>query len=152
MGLDVDVGVVGDVELDLGDGAAGEAAVDADAHAFTVQREVAGLGADLGGGDGLVVDVQRGGAVRLAVFADGRRGEVDAEDALGAAHGPFVDRDVVVRADPEGVPPALTEDLGQERVLHRDVRVVAREPGGDLGDVGARQGVRRRRRGSARAT
>jgi hypothetical protein len=56
--------------------------------------------------------------------------------ALRRAHVEFVDRDVVVLADPVGRPPVLTQDLGLKRVLHRNVRVVAGEPGGALGDRG----------------
>jgi hypothetical protein len=55
---------------------------------------------------------------------------------LGGAHVELVDGDVVVLADPEGVPAPLAQHLGAEGVLHRDVGVVPREAGRRLGDGG----------------
>jgi hypothetical protein len=46
-----------------------------------------------------------------------------------------VDGDVVVLADPEGVPALLAHDLGQRCVLHRDVAGVTGEALRALGDL-----------------
>jgi hypothetical protein len=56
--------------------------------------------------------------------------------ALRRAHGPLVDRHVVVLADPERVPARLAEHLRHRRALHRDVARVAGEALGALGDLG----------------
>ena len=93
--LDVDVGVVGDVEHDLGDRAAGElelrsgvetrhgvGAVVADAQTLATQREVAHHGSDLFLGHQLIVDVELERPDALAVLTDLLFRELDADDVL----------------------------------------------------------------------
>jgi hypothetical protein len=90
--LDIDVGVVGDVEHDLDDPAAGEveavrvggadpvATVVADAQALAAQREVPEHRPDLVAGPQLVVDVQLQRSDRLVVLTHPFLGELDPHD------------------------------------------------------------------------
>ncbi len=55
---------------------------------------------------------------------------------LRGAQRPLVDRHVVVLADPERRPARVAQDVGHRGVLRRDVRAVAGEAGGGLGDRG----------------
>src|SRR5215207_3447293 len=124
--LDVDVGVVGDVEDDLDDPAPGEleavrvggadpvAAVVADAQALAAQREVSEHRPDLVLGHLLVVDVQLQGPDRLVMLTHPLLGELDPHDV--PARGRDGRRDHLLGWDPEEVvdvaEPVVFDDQG----------------------------------------
>ena len=130
--LDVDVGVIRDVEDDLLDLAVRELEprarvhardgirrVVADAQALAAQREVAHHGADLLLGDLLVVDVELERPDALAVLAHPLLRELDADDVLAGCRRRRLD--AILRRDAEEV-----VGVGDRAVL--DEQRVAAEP------------------------